>query len=339
MTPGVRACLLFGTLLGPLSCSSSEPNNNPAPQPELVYVELDQTTNLRSIQGYRTDQGVFEIAPGSGNLPRPAFEYLKVRPTTGELLYYSENSPSPGYVLLNASSGEYRRLDLPGDVQEWSPDGDLLTTFVAGLLTVVTVEGAERATIPCPSATTCGAPHWASSDAIVLFRRPAGGQADLWLVPFDGSGEVNLTQTPDADEIGPSYSPDGQHLAYERGDELVVSTGDGGDPRPLVDSIGLGNFPWSPDSRTVAVESTIGDQFGLTLAPLDGDPHIITPPGELLVVVSHIEWSPDGERLAYEAFDDTPGHEPGVFVIHRDGSGRNQLNRPGSPASAVAWIL
>lgn len=327
-------------LAGALACTSSEPNDDSAPMPDLVYAEQHETTALWSIYGYTEGEGSREIAPGPTNLPRPAQSFLLVRPTTGELLYVSEDSGNEGYILLNPATGKFQRLNLPGVVQSWSPGGDLLVTGVENVATVVTVGGAVRTTV-CGPPVICGVPQWTpSGDAIVVFRRPAGDQADLWLVPLDGSAELNLTQTPTMSEIGPSFSPDGRHLVYERqpGFELVVSNADGSEASPLIAPVGLGNFPWSPDGLGVAVDASVGDRSGLVLVPLSGDPRVITPPGETLVVVSHIAWSPDGNRLAYEAFDGTASDAPGAFVINADGSGRRQVNTPGNPASGVAWI-
>jgi dipeptidyl aminopeptidase/acylaminoacyl peptidase len=334
--------LLSLVLTAGIACTSSEPSGNAGERPDLVYVQRDTATSLWSIHGYKEGLGSWEIAPGPAGLPRPAGDLLRVRPGTGELLYVSEDPGRGGYLLLDPASGRLRQLPLPGVVQSWSPQGDLLLTSVAGVATVVTVDGAERATVPtCSPPASCGVPHWVpAGDAFVVHRRPPRGEADLWLVPLDGSAEVNLTQTPAASEIGPSSDPDGQHLVYERETDftLVVANADGSEPRPLLAPVGLGNFPWSPDGATVAADASIGGESGLWLIPLDGAPRLVTPPGERLVVVSHIAWSPDGTRLAYEAFDGTAGDAPGVFVIKADGTERRQVNVPGLPAGAVDWL-
>lgn len=336
--------ILLCPLAGALACSGTEPGDGLVPLPELVYTELDIAGDLWSIRGYTEGEGSREIAPGPSGVPRPVHDFLIVRPTTGELLYVSglpDNPDITGYVLLNPATGTFSRPDIPGSVQDWSPAGDLLTTYFGGIHMVVTVEGATRATVCEPSGYTCGAPHWApDGNAILVHRRPPGGQADLWRVPLDGSPPINLTQTPDASEIGPSYSPDGRLIAYERQPnwELVVAQADGSEPRPLIAPVGLGNFPWSPDGLSIAVDASVGGQSGLVVVPTEGDPRVITPPGETLVIVSEIAWAPDGRRLAYGAFHGAASDLTGVFLINVDGSGWRQVSTPGNQASLGTWM-
>jgi hypothetical protein len=335
-----RMAMLLCTPPVALACTGSEPRDEEIEMPELVYAEFDEPNDLWSIRGYTEGRGSGEMVPGPAGLPRPVTDFLLVRPTTGELLYVSEELDIQGYVLLNPASGEFQRPDLPGSVQEWSPNGDLLTTYFGDAHLVVTVEGAVRATI-CSPTISCGVPRWTpSGDAVVVFRQPAGSETDLWLVPLSGAAEVNLTQTANASEISPSYSPDGHHLVYERRPnfEVVVSNADGSDARPLLSPANLGNFPWPPDGLSVAVHGSVGGQFGLALVPLDGNPRLITPPDQNLTLPTRIAWSPDGNRLAYGAYDGTPSDVPGVFLINVDGTGRRQLNTPGTQAYGHMWM-
>lgn len=332
--------VLLGTLGGALGCTGSEPSNELAKMPDLVYTEHDESNGSWTIFGYWEGEGAREIAPGPAALPRPVYDFLLVRPTTGELLYQTLD-PEWGYILLNPASGQFRRLELPGQVQDWSPTGDLLTTVLWDVHLVVTMDGAVRATV-CSPPVTCGVHHWAPrGDALVGFREPAGGDADLWRVPMDGGPERNLTKTAFISEIGGFYSPDGQYLAYWRRPylDLVVANADGGDARPLIAPIGFSNFSWSPHGGRVALDAMVGDQGGVVLVSLAGDPpRLITPPGENLNHFSDISWSPDGGRLVYGALDGTARNGPGVFVINVDGSGRRQLSTPGGIASRAAWI-
>ena len=70
-----------------------------------------------------------------------------------------------------------------------------------------------------------GAPSWHPTEAKLVFYSEqsvpgeAGAepswQADLFEMNLDGSGRLNLTNTPEADEGGPAYSPNGRYLAYD----------------------------------------------------------------------------------------------------------------------------
>jgi hypothetical protein len=48
-------------------------------------------------------------------------------------------------------------------------------------------------------------------------------------------------------------------------------------------------------------------------------------------------WSPDGTRLAYDAFDEAGDGELSLFVINTDGTGLHRLNRAGTLANIAAW--
>jgi hypothetical protein len=82
------------------ACQGTEPGDGSPDLPELVYAERDEGTGLWSIQGYTEEGGSDELAPGPDGVPRPSATGLRVRPTTGELLYRSEDPGYLGYLLL-----------------------------------------------------------------------------------------------------------------------------------------------------------------------------------------------------------------------------------------------
>jgi Tol biopolymer transport system component len=260
-----------------------------------------------------------------------------MRPTTGELLYSAEEPGNGRYILLNPSSGEFSRLALPDNVVSWSPTGDLLTTFTVNGLQVVALDGTVRGTI-CGGPFICEPVEWTlSGDAVLVARRQVEELFDLWRVPVDGGAATNLTGTEGASELAASHSPDGQYLAYSGEHDLWVAGADGADPRQLIAPANPGTLPWSPDGSSLAVYGSVGDQSGLVVVPLSGEPRLISP-GEILGIPSDIDWSPDGNRLAYTAYDTAESNVPGVFVINRDGTGRRLLNRPNHDASTPHWL-
>jgi Tol biopolymer transport system component len=340
-----RSALVCG-LSALLACSGSEPTDGLEARPQLVYAERDQRTLLWSIQGYRDGLGSYEIVPGPKNVPRPATPWTKMRPTTGELLYSAEDPRNGRYILLNPSSGEFSRPALPDNVVSWSPTGDLLTAFTVNGLQVVTLDGTVRGTI-CSGPFICEPVEWTpSGDAVIVARRQVEELFDLWRVPVDGGAATNLTATEGASEWTASHSPDGQHLAYSRETavpgrpsdrDLWVAGADGTDPRQLIAPANPGTLPWSPDGSSVAVYGSVGDQSGVVVVPLTGEPRLISP-GEILGIPSDIVWSPDGNRLAYTAYDPSESNVPGVFLINRDGTGRRLLNRPNHDAATPHWL-
>jgi Tol biopolymer transport system component len=269
-----------------------------------------------------------------------------MRPTTGELLYSAEEPGNAPYILLNPLTGEFSRRALPGMVQSWSPTEDLFTTYTVDGLQVVTLDGTVQGTL-CSGPSICEPIEWTrSGEAVIVARRQVEELFDLWRVPVDGGAATNLTATEGASEWTASHSPDGQHLAYSRETavpgrpsdrDLWVAGADGTDPRQLIAPANPGTLPWSPDGSSVAVYGSVGDQSGVVVVPLTGEPRLISP-GEILGIPSDIVWSPDGNRLAYTAYDPSESNVPGVFLINRDGTGRRLLNRPNHDAATPHWL-
>ena len=72
---------------------------------------------------------------------------------------------------------------------------------------------------------------------IVYASRGENGTWDLFLMRPDGSGRRNITNTPDYEEGGPRFSPDGKKLLYRR-----FAKGTDDQSRPL-------GLPGQPDDR------------------------------------------------------------------------------------------
>jgi hypothetical protein len=148
---------------------------------------------------------------------------------------------------------------------------------------------------------------------ILFSARTAQGDYDLFLSRPDGSARRNLTQTPNANEFGGRFSPDGKRMLYRRqvkgsaqaGEKsvnhdlwgtqgaLVIAKADGSDPQPQGEE---GEYPWaswSPDGTQIAC-----------LYKREGRIRIFELGSKKLVkemprqgVFQQLFWSPDGKRL------------------------------------------
>ena len=78
-------------------------------------------------------------------------------------------------------------------------------------------------------------------------------QDDIWVMNPDGTGQLNLTDSPGVDDNDPAWAPDGSRIAYISGPnrDLMVMGADGSGPTSIL--AGALSPSWSPDGTRVAV--------------------------------------------------------------------------------------
>lgn len=175
-----------------------------------------------------------------------------------------------------------------------------------------------------------------------------GGDGDTEIALYDRDGVRSLT--PDMAAASPSFSPDGDHLVFVRGDagwadagplttELrIVSVHDGArSSRNLLRDEGLRYDPaWSPKQDLIAYVERSGDDRILRVVETSGlnPTTLLEKDGADLIAPS---WSPDGEQLAFieRRFDGSDhAYEIGILDL-----GTDEL-RPVAPfpdASGLSW--
>lgn len=169
--------------------------------------------------------------------------------------------------------------------------------------------------------------------------------ADIWVMGPDGSDPKQLTSAPTMD-FEPSWSPDGQLLAYWEADVPGGSTSAGGSAVNGVPSLVIidaqGNqhgrlaIPgsltyeyttppsWSPDSQRLVIGYQDGATKAQTLAIVDVDAMTST----VLVPGTSPTWSPQGTWIAYRRlYAPTVDSPVGVGLVHPDGSSDHQLTK------------
>ncbi|MHB9007598.1 MAG: TolB family protein [Limisphaerales bacterium] len=139
--------------------------------------------------------------------------------------------------------------------------------------------------------------------SLVFSAKSDRGDWDLYLMRPDGSGRRPLTDTPEFNEAGARFSPDGRRLLYYRLPqsepvdnnnygtfELVIAQADGS--APVVYGKDFPWASWGPDGRQVAC---LGPK---TIRIVDATTRAVMREFPRQGIVEQLVWSPDGRYLA-----------------------------------------
>jgi dipeptidyl aminopeptidase/acylaminoacyl peptidase len=153
----------------------------------------------------------------------------------------------------------------------WSPDGTMIAFegVDAGIVSDIYVMNADGSDVRqlTDDPAYDQYPQW-SPDGFTIAYDNSGDRTesdpqyssttDIWTVPVTGGTPTRLTTTagPDAH---PSYSPDGNRIAYFRQDGIWVMDADGAHPHRILKVAGF-TPRWSPDGTAIAF-TTYDDSY------------------------------------------------------------------------------
>ena len=175
------------------------------------------------------------------------------------------------------------------------------------------------------------------------------GHLELFSSAEDGHDPQQLTDNT-ADDFEPSWSPDGQRIAYTSNEggprRLWISNADGSEPTEVPIEVDLVDSPaWSPDGAWIAFVGLVGlqerepGQLPCTAREL----FIVRPDGSDLLQLTHDglseqspAWSPDGTRLVYKA-SEQGDYTWEIFTMAIDGSDVQRLTESPAYKTTPLW--
>lgn len=176
--------------------------------------------------------------------------------------------------------------------------------------------------------------------AFIALSNRGGGA--LYTVKPDGSDLALLVGTVDPDQGAFSWSPDRSRIAYSyRGDIYVIAVA-GGEPVKLTQSTADDGYPsWSPDGQWIAFTSDREGSFDLYVMDRTGENAVnLTHLADLSLsatrdLAGRTVWSPDSRQFAFSLFTKNALANAEIYVVNLEGQLRQLTHRPGS--SFPAW--
>ncbi len=151
---------------------------------------------------------------------------------------------------------------------------------------------------------------------------------DIYTVCPDGSQPVQLTDDP-ADDVMPSWSPDGQKIAFASDRigqyQIFVMDANGSHVEQLTDDQQNDLPMWLPDGKSIAFRTTDGQGLWWWRA-IDLKSRKLTALSDPSYdfFFQKQAWSPDGKKIAYMSMQEQADRNDGSSQIHvrnADGSG------------------
>jgi Tol biopolymer transport system component len=276
----------------------------------------------------------------------------------GRSVAYSSNQNGSFEIYIKQLAPGGGELQLTNNGQHnlhpsWSPDGQRIAyhSKTRGGIWVVSALGGA----PKQIAETGASPVWSPDGSLIAFQSGTSAEiftsrtiapSTIWTVPAQGGTAKQITRPdyPAGGHASPSWSPDGQRIAFEVGDFIFVHVwsiaADGSDPKLITRG---GDPLYSADGRFVyftTVHGGSGQLLRISVTPTGnpvGEPAVVLEPGPGTSMMSPAV-SLDGKTIIYSVqriesslwntsllANGDPVGPPSAFVS--DTSQRNNLPR------------
>ncbi len=252
------------------------------------------------------------------------------RATDTKIAFMSTRSERNGEIfVMNADGKRVRRLTEHPQydaVPAWSPDGQKIT-FVS-----------------------FRDEHRIEAGGIIL--------GDIYVMNFDGTNPINLTQSVERPESVSSWSPDRNQIAFTSAkffkwdilfhSDIWVMDADGANPRNLTNHHAQDSSPdWSPDGKQIAFHSDRNRDWEFDVLEKNWEVFVMNTDGANLINLTNHPagdgspaWSPDGRQIAFSSNrdrKDDDGENVEIYVMNADGTNPTNLTNHPAKDSSPDW--
>jgi Tol biopolymer transport system component len=215
-----------------------------------------------------------------------------------------------------------------------------LTMFIPLLVLFWThTHAAQAQTItnkPASKITNGALPSVSPDGLRIAFVSNRTGMDDMFVVNTDGSGEVQLTHTPEHESFA-GWAANSKRIAFsvlnDNACSLYIVEVDGANLREMAKLPGR-NPLLSPDGKKILYSTGSWTEMRLMVAAVDGANARQINKGT--AIAWNCSWSPDGNRIAFTSRTD-PKSELAVFVMNADGSEKYQVSQIPLDEGGAQW--
>jgi Tol biopolymer transport system component len=184
--------------------------------------------------------------------------------------------------------------------------------------------------------TRGGAPVVSPDGLRIAFLSNRTGAEELFVISTDGTGERQLTTSPD-DKGALAWTADGKQILFSTfandTSHLHAIDPDGTKQREIAKVTGRGPT-LSPDGTRLLYMTGTWTATRLMLSASDGSQARQITDGSS--IAWNNQWSPDGKRIAFTSRSD-PKSELAIFLMNADGTGRRQLSHFAGGSGNAQW--